>query len=109
MRSPKAPFTPQDSLTICEFADLFGLPPTAILSAIERQRSLLNKPFYSIQDLADRWRCSRATVYAVLAESEFKVLNLARKGKDKGKKLIPRPIVEKLEESRMGALTETAA
>jgi hypothetical protein len=56
MRSPKAPLTPQDSLTITEFAELFGFPASAIIIAIERQRGSLTKPFYSIQDLRDRWR-----------------------------------------------------
>jgi hypothetical protein len=37
-------------------------------------------------------------------KSEFKVLSLAREGKDKGKKLIPAATVEKIEQSRMGPL-----
>ncbi len=104
MRSLKAPLTPQDSLTVSEFAELFGFPPSAIITAIERQRGSLTKRYYSIQDLRDRWRCSRATVYAVLNESEFKVLNLAREGKTKGKKLIPAAVVEKIEKSRIQVL-----
>jgi hypothetical protein len=104
MRSPQAPLTPQDSLTITQFAELFGFPASAIIIAIERQRGSLTKSFYSIQDLRDRWRCSRATVYAILTESEFKVLDLARKGKAKGKKLVPAAVVEKIEKSRMQIL-----
>jgi hypothetical protein len=104
MRSPKAPLTPQDTLTINEFSELFGFPASAIIIAIERQRGSFAKPYYSIQDLRDRWRCSRATVYSVLAESEFKVLDLARKDKTKGKKLVPAAVVEKIERSRMKTL-----
>lgn len=101
-----APLTPQDSFTIAQFADLFGFPSSAIITALERQRSSLNKPFYSIPDLANRWVCSRATVYSIINESEFKILNLAHKDTIKGKKLIPAGVVEKIERSRMQALAE---
>jgi hypothetical protein len=80
-----------------------------ILAAIERQCRTFNKPYYSIPDLALRWRCSRATVYVVLKKSEFKVLDLAVNGKDKGKKLISASVVEKIENARTHALSETAA
>ena len=109
MSSRNKPFQETDSLTISQFADLFGFPASAVLTAIERQRGTLNKPYYSISDLALRWRCSRATVYAVLKESEFKVLDLAVEGKAKGKKLISASVVEKIEKARMRVLTETAA
>lgn len=98
-----------DSFTVAEFADLFGFPASAVLAAIENNRKAIKKPFYSIPDLAARWDCSRATVYSVFKESEFKVLNLARRNKNKGKKLIPAAIVEQIERSRMRTLTETAA
>jgi hypothetical protein len=93
-----------DSFTISQFADLFGFPAPALLAFLERQRRNFTKPFYTIQDLADRWDCSRATVYAVLEESEFKVLDLNRKGKKKGKKLVPAAVVEQIERSRMKAV-----
>jgi hypothetical protein len=98
-----------DSLTISQFADLFGFPASAVLAAIENNSKAIKKPFYSIPDLAARWDCSRATVYSVLKESEFKVLNLARRNTDKGKKLVPAAIVEQIERFRMQSLTETAA
>ena len=103
------PLQETDSLTIAQFADLFGFPASAVLTAIERHRNTLNKPYYSIPDLAVRWRCSRATVYGVLKESEFKVLDLAVDGNEKGKKLISACVVGKIEKARMHALTETAA
>ena len=53
MFSPKA-LTPEDTFSISEFADLFGFMPAAMLAAIERQRGSYTKPFYSIEDLADR-------------------------------------------------------
>lgn len=109
MPSPKSKPGPQenltetDSLTIAEFSCLFGFPPDAIIEAIRRNRTSLNKAYYSIPDLAARWVCSRATVYNVLAQSEFKVLDLTRSGKDKGKRLVPAAVVEKIEHSRLVA------
>jgi predicted DNA-binding protein YlxM (UPF0122 family) len=100
---PKA-LTPQDTLSISEFADLFGFTPSAMLAAIEHQRGSYTKPFYSIEELADRWICSRATVYAVLKETEFKVFDLAHGGKKKGPKRIPVAVVQKIEQSRMKTL-----
>lgn len=99
-----APLKETDSLKISEFADLFGFPASAVLAAVERQRRSFTQPFYSIPELARRWRCSRATVYAVLHESEFGVLDLARKGKKKGKKSIPAHVVEKIEKMRTHVL-----
>lgn len=100
-RPHSAAITPEDSLTIGEFSSLFGFPAEALMEAIRRNRTSLKKSFYSIPDLAARWDCSRGTVYNILAESEFKVLNLTRKGKDKGKRLVPAAVIEKLEQSRM--------
>ncbi len=98
-----------DSLTISEFADLFGLPASAILAAIEKNRSAIRKDFYTIPDLSRRWSCSRATVYNVLRESEFKLLDLSRKGKHKGHWNVPAAVVERIEQSRMHSLPDTIA
>ena len=43
-----------DRLTISEFADLFGFPASAVISAIEKNRGAIKKPFYTIPELADR-------------------------------------------------------
>lgn len=107
------PFSPvplkeTDSLKISEFADLFGFPASAVIIALERQRRAMNKAYYSLPDLAKRWGCSRATVYAVLRESEFKILDLARTGKNKGKKLVASHVVEKIEKARMRTLEDVA-
>jgi hypothetical protein len=90
-----------DCISISELADAFGLPATALASAVERNRRSIKKPFYSIPDLATRWNCSRATVYNILGESEFKLLNLSRQGKKKGKWNVPASVVEHIEQSRM--------
>jgi len=107
------PFSPvplkeTDTLKISEFADLFGFPASAVLTAIERQRRVINKPFYSIPDLTWRWNCSRATVYAVLKESEYKVLDLARLGKKRGPKGVAAHVVEQIEKDRMRPLEDAA-
>ena len=102
----QAPVQKTDKLTVAEFADIFGFPVPAMIAAIERKRTAISKPFYTIPDLAIRWNCSRATVYNVLREAESKLLNLTRKGKDKGKWLIPAAVVERIEQARMESLPE---
>jgi hypothetical protein len=98
-----------DQITVAELPQIFGFPLTAIIAAIEKHKAGVSKPFYSIPDLATRWNCSRATVYNVLRETEFKLLDLSRQGKDKGKWLIPAAVVERIEQSRMERLPETTA
>jgi hypothetical protein len=90
-----------DCVSITELADALSLPASALISALERSQRVIKKPFYSIPDLAKRWNCSRATVYNILSESEFKLLNLSRKGKTKGKWNIPAAVVEHIEQARM--------
>jgi hypothetical protein len=97
-----------DSLTINEFADLFGFPASAVIAAVAHQRRSCNKTFYSISDLAARWDCSRAKVYEVLRESEFKILDLRTSGTEKGVRRVPASVVQALEKSRMAVLEEVA-
>lgn len=56
------------------------------------------RPFFSIRDLAERWRCSRASVYNQIPGE--KVLDFATNGR-KGHKLVPLEVVLKIERSRM--------
>jgi hypothetical protein len=53
-------------------------------------------PYFSIPELASRWRCSRGTVYNVIRGE--KVLDFAASG-HKGKKLVPREVVYRIEQS----------
>ncbi len=54
------------SLSLTEFANLFGLPIDAIAAAVETQRQCASarQAFFTISQLKDRWQCSRAHVYA---------------------------------------------
>ena len=56
------------------------------------------RAFFSIADLAERWRCSRGTVYNVIRGE--KVLDFAAPG-HKGKKLVPGEVVRAIEQSKM--------
>jgi hypothetical protein len=58
-------------------------------------------PYYSISDLAERWRCSRGTVYNVLRGE--RVLDFAKTG-HKGKKLVPAELVHRIEQRKMQVL-----
>lgn len=55
--------------------------------------------FYSIPDLAKRWRCSRATVYNRLRAEGARVLDFAPPSK-KGKKVVSAIIVYQIEHRR---------
>ena len=59
------------------------------------------RPFFSIRDLAERWRCSRGSVYSRI-RGEL-VVDFAAKGK-KGHKLVPLAVVVKIERARMRVL-----
>jgi hypothetical protein len=54
--------------------------------------------FFSIAELAQRWRCSRGTVYNVIRGE--KVLDFAAPG-HRGKKLVPQEVVRRIEQSKM--------
>jgi hypothetical protein len=53
------------------------------------------QPFYSIPELAERWRCSRALVYNRIRGE--KVIDFAATGR-KGHKLVPIEVVVRIEQ-----------
>jgi hypothetical protein len=59
------------------------------------------RPFYSIPELAERWRCSRASVYNRIRGE--RVVDFAAKGK-KGHKLVPLEAVLKIESAHLRVL-----
>lgn len=59
------------------------------------------RPFFSIQDLAERWRCSRASVYNRIRGE--KVLDFAAFGR-KGHKLVPLETVQRIERIHLRVL-----
>jgi len=56
------------------------------------------QPFFSIPELAVRWRCSRGTVYNLIRGE--KIVDFAAPG-CRGKKLVPAAVVSRIEESSM--------
>jgi Helix-turn-helix domain of resolvase len=89
---------------------MLGFPVAALVSIIEKNRSSIKKPFYNISQLAERWDCSRATVYNILRETEFKVVNLASENSShRDCWRIPASVVESIERSRIERLPEVAA
>jgi hypothetical protein len=79
--------------------DVRSLPP----HSSSRDNSHRQQPFYSIPELAVRWRCSRGTVYNRLRFAGAKVLDFASAGK-KGKKLVPALTVFQIESKHLKAL-----
>ena len=92
----------QDSLSIAEFASLFGFPAEAVVAAVEaqRQRRAGRQPYFSIRQLADRWVCSVPQVYKILQTSAAKIVNVGEGSKRK-KVLVPADVVERLERARV--------
>ena len=69
------------------------------MDALQQQsRAINSQPFYSISELAERWRCSRGSVYNRLRGE--KVLDFAAPG-HKGHKLVPIETVHRIEQRRM--------
>lgn len=54
--------------------------------------------YFSIADLAARWRCSRGTVYNLIRGE--RVLDFAAPGR-RGKKLVPSDVVARIEEANL--------
>jgi hypothetical protein len=63
--------------------------------------SQVARPFYSIPELAERWRCSRASVYNRI-RGEM-VVDFAAKGR-KGHKLVPLDVVLQIERAHLRVL-----
>ena len=59
---------------------------------------LMGQPFFSIPELALRWRCSRGTVYNLIRGEN--VLDFATPG-HRGKKLVPAAVVSRIEQANM--------
>jgi hypothetical protein len=59
------------------------------------------QPFYSIADLAMRWRCSRGSVYNRIRGQ--RVVDFAANGR-KGHKLVPLDVVLKIERTHLRVL-----
>jgi hypothetical protein len=58
-------------------------------------------PFFSFRDLAQRWRCSRASVYNRVRGE--RIVDFAANGR-KGKKLVPLETVLKIERAHLKVL-----
>lgn len=87
--SPAAP-----RYTISEFAVLFGIDQDAIQDRITRVPR--KREFYSIRELAERWRVSRGTVYNRLRSAGAKVLDFATLGR-RSKKAVSVSVVLQIE------------
>jgi hypothetical protein len=100
----------EKKFTINEFADMLGFPVPALEAIIDKNRRAIRRPFYNITQLAERWECSRAQVYSIFRETEFKVFNVASQGSEKHQSWrILASVVEKIEQSRMARVPEAAA
>ena len=83
-------------LPISEVASLFGLSEDAVLELVNRRHAPVRQDFFSVGELARRWRCSRGSVYNRLRAAGAKVLDFAPPGK-RGKKAVPASTVLQIE------------
>jgi len=97
--------TSTDSLSISEFASLFGFPEEAVRAAVatQRQRQAGSQVYFTIPQLAERWNCSRAQVYALLTAFAAKTVNIGQ-GKKRAKHLVPAETVTKMEKALTGKI-----
>jgi hypothetical protein len=89
---------------VSDVASLFGLPEEEVLEMLEECRAPIRQAFFSIGELANRWRCSRGTVYNRLRGIGAKVLDFAAPGK-KGKKAVSVAVVLQIESKKTKKLT----
>ena len=87
--SPAAP-----RFTISEFAALFGFEENDIRERLAR--GSVQQEYYSIRELAERWRVSRGTVYNRLRSTGAKVLDFAAPGR-RSKKAVRASVVLQIE------------
>jgi hypothetical protein len=90
--SPAAP-----RFTISEFAALCGFDENAIRERITRGPD--RPEYYSIRELAERWRVSRGTVYNRLRSAGARVLDFASPGR-RSKKAVRASAVFQIEAQR---------
>src|SRR5260370_41612437 len=80
--------------TVSDLAALLGIQESLIREEITRAHR--QQEYYSIRDLAARWRVSRGTVYNRLRSAGAKVLDFASPGK-RGKKAVHASVVLQIE------------
>ena len=90
-------------VSVSEVASLFGYTEDVILQMIDRHSERTHQEFFSIVELARRWRCSRGTVYNRLRLAGVKVLDFGVAGR-KSKKLVAAAVVLYLETKHTKAL-----
>jgi len=89
---------------ISDVAFLFGSSEEAVLEMLEQSRAPIRQDYFSIGELASRWRCSRGTVYNRLRGNGAKVLDFAAPGK-KSKKAVSAAVVLQIESKNTKKLT----
>ena len=92
--------SPADTAIVIDaLAEAMNLPASALVAALEKSKQ--KKAYYSMVEAADRWRCSRASVYRLLEETELPVLNIPSGTGTKRRSSIPASVMEHIEKSRL--------
>jgi hypothetical protein len=90
-----------DSLSIAEFASLFGFEPTHVIAAVEAQRYRLAKTqaYFTVHQLAARLQISIPAVYKLLQAESAKIVNVGS-GEKRKKILVSAETVARIEKNR---------
>jgi hypothetical protein len=94
--SNSTPHGTDRAVPVSDIASLFGLSEQVLLEMLERCRAPIRQDFFSIGELASRWRCSRGTVYNRLRAAGATVLDFSAPGK-KSKKTVSAKVVLQIE------------
>jgi len=78
-------------------------PLTVLPPAIVDAGNAEHRTFFSIRELAERWRCSRGTVYNRLRAAGTKVLDFSSRGR-RGRKVVPASAVLEMESRNLKRL-----
>jgi hypothetical protein len=81
---------------VSEVASLFGYSEDVVLEMMDGHSAPMRQEFFSIGELARRWRCSRGTVYNRLRAAGVTVLDFSAPGK-KSKKAVSAKVVLQIE------------
>lgn len=91
----------EEALSVAQIAALFGMPESAVREKIASKGA--PQAFFSFEELALRWRCSRGTVRNRIRSCGGKVLDFGPAGK-RSKKAVPASVVFQIETRKTKAL-----
>jgi predicted DNA-binding transcriptional regulator AlpA len=82
------------------WATKHGIIVASAIASNHHEETKTPAPFFTIKELAERWRISRPTVYTRLQKLGIKVVDLSP-GTVRGRKVIPRSVILEVESRQL--------